>query len=76
LVMSKLKLEFEAIASKHADVTLNMAKTEFIDSSGIGGIVFLYKRLTAEGFSLKIAGAKDQPLNLLKHLRLTELLAA
>lgn len=72
--MVQLKPEFEKLAQMQSDVVLEMEKVSFIDSSGIGGIVYLYKRLVAAGYRLTISGAHEQPLQLLTHLRLTDLL--
>jgi anti-anti-sigma regulatory factor len=51
-----------------------MGNVEFMDSSGVGAIVFLYKRLLSAGCSFEIKGAKGQPLQLLTYLRLDKLL--
>ena len=45
--MADMKDLFEEIAQSHEDVRLDMRNVEFIDSSGIGGVVFLFKRLLA-----------------------------
>ncbi len=41
-----------------------------IDSSGVGAIVSLFKRVKADGGQVLVAGAKDQPLAVLKLLKL------
>jgi anti-anti-sigma factor len=73
-VMVRLKPEFEKMASMNDNISLDLSAVEFIDSSGIGGIVYLYKRLLSAGYSLSVTGARDQPLHLLNHLRLSEML--
>jgi anti-anti-sigma factor len=72
--MVHLKPDFEKLASSQSDIILEMDKVNFIDSSGVGGIVYLYKRLAAAGYQLSVSGAANQPLNLLTHLRLIDLL--
>ena len=52
------------------DVVLNFAHVSFLDSSGIGVIVFLYKRLKATGRSLKINNVQGQPKELMSLLRI------
>ncbi len=52
------------------DVQLNLALVDFIDSSGIGALVFLYKRLHGKSRKLTLTGVKGQPLELLKFLRI------
>lgn len=73
--MKQQRRAFEAAADSGGDVIIDMSAVEFLDSSGVGAIVFLFKRLTAAGKSLCIRGAKGQPLQLLTFLRLNELLA-
>lgn len=52
------------------EVELDFTEVPFMDSSGIGAIVYLYKRLTAEGRTMEIVGAAGQPRELLKTLRI------
>ena len=51
-------------------VTVDIEKVSLIDSSGVGAIVSLFKRLKAEGGEMVLVGARDQPLAVLKLLRL------
>jgi anti-anti-sigma factor len=51
-------------------VFLDMQNVSFIDSSGVGAIVFLYKRLKENSRKLKISGAHGQPRELLELLRI------
>ncbi len=51
-------------------VTLDLSAMRLIDSSGVGVIVALYKRLRAEGGDLKVTGLRDQPLAIFKLLKL------
>lgn len=71
--MAQLKATFEALGSGAEDVVLKLSQVEFMDSSGVGGIVFLYKRLRVAGCKLRLSGAHGQPLQLLTHLRLSDL---
>jgi anti-sigma B factor antagonist len=41
-----------------------------VDSSGLGILVFLHKRLVSNGHKLKIMGLKGQPLQLFTNLHL------
>ena len=50
------------------DVTLNFENTQFLDSSGIGAIVFLYKRLKARDRQLQLTNVAGQPLKLMSML--------
>lgn len=48
---------------------MNFRHVKFIDSSGIGAIVFLYKRLKANGKLLVMTGLGGQPADLIRVLR-------
>ena len=65
----------EDMASSEEDVAVDMSGVSFIDSSGVGAIVFMYKRLLTNGHALRLLGVKGQPLQLLTYLRLTDLIA-
>ncbi|GGF76070.1 anti-anti-sigma regulatory factor [Azorhizobium oxalatiphilum] len=72
--MADLKTMFENLGSSSQDVVLDLSEVDFMDSSGVGGIVFLYKRLRVNGFKLRLSGAQGQVLQLLTHLRLSDLI--
>ena len=64
---------FEELADCGEDVVIDMSGVEFIDSSGVGAIVFLYKRMLAANRKLKFQKLGGQPHQLLTHLRLADL---
>ncbi|OYW59027.1 MAG: hypothetical protein B7X99_01685 [Rhizobiales bacterium 17-65-6] len=72
--MARLKPLFEELAAGTDDVTLDLTGVDFVDSSGIGGLVFLYKRLRLGSRKLRLRGARGQPLQLIAHLRLSDLI--
>jgi anti-anti-sigma factor len=72
--MSTLRATFEELAGKRTDVMLDLSDVRFLDSSGVGGIVFLFKRLTAAGRKLSLKEVHGQPLRLLTHLGMTPIL--
>ena len=74
--MEAMKPLFEDLARSETDVCLDLRSVDFIDSSGIGGIVFVLKRLREHKLSIALANVHGQPLRLLQHLRLEFLLAA
>jgi anti-sigma B factor antagonist len=43
-----------------------------IDSSGIGVLVYLYRRLRATGRTFLVRGASDQPLSILRLMKLDQ----
>ena len=52
------------------DMTLDLSGVSFIDSSGIGAIVYLFKRLNARDRTLTLTGANPQPLQLFRMLHI------
>jgi len=72
LAVEILRPNFDALVQNESDVALNLASVQFIDSSGIGAIVFLFKRLRALERNLNLIGVHGQPLELLKHLRIDQ----
>jgi anti-sigma B factor antagonist len=72
--MPSLRAAFEELADKQTDVVLDFSDVKFLDSSGIGGIVFLFKRLTAAGKKLSLTKVSGQPMRLLTHLGMTPIL--
>ncbi len=69
---AEIRPELEAVAAQNASkhVCLDLQEVVFIDSSGVGAIVFLYKRLRENGRQLAISGAHGQPRELLELLRI------
>jgi len=60
----------KVVADGRRRVTVDIAKVTMIDSSGIGAIVSLFKRVKADGGQVLVVGARDQPLAVLKLLKL------
>ena len=60
----------KVVADGRRRVTVDLAKVTMIDSSGVGAIVSLFKRVKADGGVVLVVGAKDQPLAVLKLLKL------
>ena len=54
---------------KHT-VVVNLSELQLIDSSGVGAIVSLYKRIRANGGEVRFVGVTAQPLAIFKLLRL------
>jgi anti-anti-sigma factor len=50
-----LKPLFEELAGDTEDICLDLAGVGFMDSPGIGGIVFLFKRLRERSLDLTLA---------------------
>ncbi|MCB1425829.1 MAG: STAS domain-containing protein [Zhengella sp.] len=71
-----LRPEIDAIAAGDSDVTIDMSQCRFIDSSGVGAIVFLHKRMRSRGYRVRLSNLHGQPLKLLRHLGIAGLLSA
>ena len=70
-VALEAKAVFEQVlATTEGDVVLDMGEVDFIDSSGVGAIVFLYKRLVMRQRGLTLTALNGQPLELIVLLRL------
>ncbi|MGO9982871.1 MAG: STAS domain-containing protein [Rhodomicrobium sp.] len=68
--VARARPAIERLAEASEDVVLDLSKVEFVDSSGLGALVFLHKRLVSKGHKLKIVGLKGQPLQLFTNLHL------
>lgn len=64
----------ELIEDVDKNICLDLSQVPFIDSSGIGAIVFLYKRLRCSGYDLTISGLQKQPSELLHLLRIDKII--
>jgi anti-sigma B factor antagonist len=60
----------KVVAERRRRVIIDLDKVTMIDSSGVGAIVSLFKRVKAEGGQVLVVGAKDQPLAVFKLLKL------
>jgi anti-sigma B factor antagonist len=49
---------------------VDLSGLDLIDSSGVAGLVALYKRVRAQGGQVIVSGARDQPLAIFKLLRM------
>lgn len=70
----KVRQQLECFHIKaHHVLLIDLSRVDLIDSSGIGILVFLAKRLKARKANLVIIGLSKQPLALFKSLRLNNL---
>ena len=64
------KDEFEGLVGTDTNfIILDFSKTEYVDSSGIGAIVFLYKRIEKKNHQLSLLNVTGQPFKLMNLLR-------
>jgi anti-sigma B factor antagonist len=60
----------QLVSEKRPSVTLELSSLRLIDSSGVGVIVSLFKRIRVNGGQVKIVGLRDQPRAIFRLLRL------
>jgi anti-sigma B factor antagonist len=71
LTAPTLAPEIERIVNERQQkVTVDLSGLDLIDSSGVAGLVALYKRVRANGGTVRVEGARDQPLAIFKLLRM------
>jgi len=58
------------VAERRAKVTIDLSSLRLIDSSGVGAVVALFKRVRANGGKVTVIGLRDQPLAIFRLLRL------
>lgn len=74
LAADRLRNQFDQIVSNEHHVILDFERVTFIDSSGIGAIVFLFKRLRVLDKTLKVINIQGQPLQLMQYLRIDQVI--
>ena len=69
--VSDLRPDLEKLVkARPAIVEVDLSSLRMVDSSGVGALVSLYKRVRAQGGSVVIKGLRDQPLAIFRLLRL------
>jgi anti-sigma B factor antagonist len=62
----------KVVAESPKSLTVDLGAVTLLDSRGVGVIVSLFKRITEQGGQMRVVGAHDQPLVVLKVLELDE----
>jgi len=70
--VKSMKGELEAYSELDTNLVFDLRNVSFIDSSGIGAMVFLYKRMLAKGLKVSVVGLTTQPLELFQMLMLDQ----
>jgi len=66
-----LRKEIDKLATTSPKrVEVDLASLRMVDSSGVGAIVSLYKRVRGQGGEVVVTGIRDQPLAIFRLLRL------
>src|SRR5688500_15586846 len=58
------------VGEQRKKITVDLEALRLIDSSGVGAIVSLFKRVKSYGGQMTIVGLRDQPLAIFRLLRL------
>ena len=58
------------VATQPTRVEVDFKSLRMVDSSGVGTLVSLYKRVRAQGGAVMLMGLRDQPLAIFRLLRL------
>ena len=67
----EVRPQMDAVADEMPkQLVLDLAKLRLIDSSGVGAIVALFKRVRANGGHFEVRGVTGQPLSIFQVLRL------
>jgi anti-sigma B factor antagonist len=64
------------VNERRMSIAVDLSSLRVIDSSGVGAIVSLYKRIRALGGEVVVKGLRDQPLAIFRLLRLDRVLTA
>jgi anti-anti-sigma factor len=71
VTVSDLRSEIDKIVGQRPGaIVIDLSSLRMVDSSGVGAIVSLYKRVRAQGGAVSVAGLRDQPLAIFRLLRL------
>ncbi|HVZ74036.1 MAG TPA: STAS domain-containing protein [Polyangia bacterium] len=69
--VADLRTDLEKLLARQPSrVDVDLARLRMVDSSGVGALVSLYKRVRAQGGSVVVTGLRDQPLAIFRLLRL------
>src|SRR5687768_13786172 len=60
----------QLVTEGRKSITVDLSHLRLIDSSGVGALVSLLKRVRAYGGEVRVAGVRDQPLAIFKLLQL------
>ena len=71
VTVSDLRADIEKLLSgRPKRVEVDLSSLRMVDSSGVGALVSLYKRVRAQGGNVVIKGIRDQPLAIFQLLKL------
>jgi anti-sigma B factor antagonist len=69
--VAELRPKLNVIADERPEkIEVDLSRLRMLDSSGVGAIVALFKRVKANGSTFVVTGINGQPLSIFKVLRL------
>ncbi len=63
----------DALQLRSGLYAIDVSDLSMVDSSGIGLLVYLYKRATADGNRLALVGLKGQPADMINFLKIDQI---
>lgn len=54
----------------HQEIEVDFSQVQFLDSSGVGAIVYMFKRLTERERNMRLENVSGQPLEIMNLLRI------
>ncbi|MDK9735868.1 STAS domain-containing protein [Vibrio sp. D404a] len=54
----------------HPEIEIDFSQVQFLDSSGVGAIVYMFKRLTERERNMRLENVTGQPLEIMNLLRI------
>ena len=73
--MAAMKPMIEELADSQSDICFDLSAVNFLDLSGVGGIVYVFKRLRERSLGVSLVNVSGQPLRLLRQLKLEFMLS-
>jgi anti-sigma B factor antagonist len=71
VTVAELRADIDKLlARRPGRVEVDLSLLRMVDSSGVGALVSLYKRVRAQGGDVIVTGLRDQPLAIFRLLRL------
>lgn len=68
--VEEIRPVIDTFIQKHRDVLVDINAVSFIDSSGIGALIYLYKQLQTKGRRMSLICKEGQPRDLLSILHI------
>ncbi len=73
--VNDFKSDVEPIIGDAAQVVLDLSRVDFVDSAGLGGIVWFLKQLASQGGDLTVCGVNSSVRALFELIRMHRLVA-